>query len=48
MYFPEPEKIWHICAEGKEEEEERIAFQSEGLKLRFTIGHPNLGGFYGG
>ena len=47
-YFPDPEKIWHICAEEKEEEEARAYFEAEGLKVRFTRGHQYLGGFCGG
>ena len=45
-YFPETEKSWHVCAEGREEARE--AFDAEVLKVRFTRGERYLGGFYGG
>ena len=48
VYFPDQEKSWHICAEGREEEESREAFDAEGVKVRFRRGQRNLGGFCGG
>ena len=46
-YFPEPEKIWHICAEEREEEEARESFDAEGLKVRFKRGQRYLDGLCG-
>ena len=47
-YFPELEKSWHICAEEREEEEAREAFDAKGVKVRFIRGQRYLGGFYRG
>ena len=47
-YFPEPEKSWHICREGKEEEEAREVFEAKGIKVRCTRGQRYLGVFSGG
>ena len=46
-YFPQPENIWHICAEGNEEEEAKAAFEAKGLKVRFARGQRYLGRFCG-
>ena len=48
MYFPDPEKSWHICVEGTEEEEAQEALDAEGIKVRFKRGQRYLGGFCGG
>ena len=47
-YFTDPEKIWHICREGKEEEEAREVFEAKGIKVRCTRGQRYLGVFSGG
>ena len=35
-YSLEPEKSWNTCQAGKEENEVRAAFESEGIKVRYT------------
>ena len=47
-YFPGMEKIWHLCAEGKEEEEAKAYFKADEIKVHFTRGQRYLGGFCGG
>ena len=46
-YLPDPERSWHIFAEGKEKEEVKSDFDAKGIKVRFTRGQKYLGGFCG-
>ncbi len=43
-YFPEPEKLYHICPK-EEEAEARAAFEEAGLHVNFCRGKRYIGGF---
>ena len=46
-YFPEPEKSLHIC-KMEDEAAVKVAFYSQGLKVKFVRGARYLGGYIGG
>eukprot|EP00957_Ditylum_brightwellii_P146981 11190340-Ditylum_brightwellii.AAC.1 len=47
-YFPEPEKLIHVCDWPEEMENAKACFQAAGLRLRYVDGHQYVGGFIGG